>query len=142
MRLEQASTPQQGQDNSAPGNSGNSAVELILVPGARPVDLLRKLNENQPQVVHFSSHGNPNEIVLESGEGEAEAPGASVLSTRSANDRDIKKVGPDEVEVVGCGRGEPQVISKSALEHRPARRSSRQCPSLPNPLLTVPAFTP
>ena len=33
------------------------AVELILVPGTRPVDLLRKLNENQPQVVHFSSHG-------------------------------------------------------------------------------------
>ena len=27
-----------------------SAVELILVPGTRPVDLLRKLNENQPQV--------------------------------------------------------------------------------------------
>ena len=45
-----------------------NAVELILVPGTRPVDLLRKLNENQPQVVHFSSHGNPDEIILESGE--------------------------------------------------------------------------
>ena len=45
-----------------------SAVELILVPGTRPVDLLRKLNENQPQVVHFSSHGSPDEIMLESGE--------------------------------------------------------------------------
>ena len=45
-----------------------NAVELILVPGTRPVDLLRKLNENQPQVVHFSSHGNPDEIVLESGD--------------------------------------------------------------------------
>ncbi len=43
------------------------AVELILVPGTRPVDLLRKLNENQPQVVHFSSHGGPDEIILESG---------------------------------------------------------------------------
>ena len=39
-------------------------VELILVPGARPVDLLRKLNEKRPQVVHFSSHGNPAELVL------------------------------------------------------------------------------
>ena len=43
-------------------------MELILVPGTRPVDLLRKLNENQPQVVHFSSHGSPDEIVLESGD--------------------------------------------------------------------------
>ena len=49
------------------------AVELILVPGTRPVDLLRKLNENQPQVVHFSSHGNPDEIVLESGATQDEA---------------------------------------------------------------------
>jgi hypothetical protein len=39
-----------------------SAVDLILVPGTRPVDLLRKLNENQPHVVHFSSHGSPDEI--------------------------------------------------------------------------------
>ncbi len=30
-----------------------SAIELILVPGTRPVDLLGKLNENQPQVVHY-----------------------------------------------------------------------------------------
>ena len=48
-------------------------MELILVPGTRPVDLLRKLNENQPQVVHFSSHGNPDEIILESGDEEADA---------------------------------------------------------------------
>ena len=54
-----------------------SAVELILVPGTRPVDLLRKLNENQPQVVHFSSHGNPDEIVLESGDEDAEASSRS-----------------------------------------------------------------
>ena len=52
------------------------AVELILVPGTRPVNLLRKLNENQPQVVHFSGHGNPDEIVLESGD-EANAAGRS-----------------------------------------------------------------
>src|SRR5271155_1760652 len=65
-----------------------SAVELILVPGTRPVDLLRKLNENQPQVVHFSSHGNPEEIILESGEGadEDSSPGGPIL--RSADERD------------------------------------------------------
>jgi hypothetical protein len=46
----------------------HDAVELILVPGTRPVDLLRKLNENQPQIVNFSSHGTPDDIILESGE--------------------------------------------------------------------------
>src|ERR1700678_3403881 len=60
-----------------------SEVELILVPGTRPVDLLRKLNENQPQVVHFSSHGSPDEIILESGEADAEASGAYAPILRS-----------------------------------------------------------
>ncbi len=90
-----------------------SAVELILVPGTRPVDLLRKLNENQPQIVHFSSHGSPDEIVLESGEPEAADVGLGGAILRSADERDMKKVGP--VEVVGLGHGEPQVVSKSAL---------------------------
>ena len=86
---------------------------LILVPGTRPVDLLRKLNENQPQVVHFSSHGSPDAIILESGEGEASGP--DVPGIRSADERDMKKVGPEEVAVVGFGQGEPQVVSKTAL---------------------------
>ena len=88
-----------------------SAVELILVPGTRPVDLLRKLNENQPQVVHFSSHGSPDEIILESGEGEDSEPYAPSL--RSTDERDMKKLRPDEVE--SLGPGQPQVVSKSAL---------------------------
>ena len=92
-----------------------SAVELILVPGTRPVDLLRKLNENQPQVVHFSSHGNPDEIILESGEHEAEDPGGVISSARSSDERDMVKLRPEEVEVVGFGQGEPQVVSTSAL---------------------------
>ena len=92
-----------------------SAVELILVPGTRPVDLLRKLNENQPQVVHFSSHGNLDEIILESGEHEAEAPGPYGPSVRSADERDMKKVRPEEGEIVGFGHGAAQVVSKSAL---------------------------
>ena len=92
-----------------------SAVELILVPGTRPVDLLRKLNENQPQVVHFSSHGNPDEIILESGEHEAEGSGGVSSSTRSSDERDMAKLRPEEVEVVGPGPGEPQVVSTSAL---------------------------
>ncbi len=89
------------------------AVELILVPGTRPVDLLRKLNENQPQVVHFSSHGSPDEIILESGEPEVESSDLDAAVLRSADERDMKKVGSEEV--VGFGQGEPQVVSKSAL---------------------------
>ena len=90
-----------------------AAVELILVPGARPVDLLRKLNENRPQVVHFSSHGNPDEIVLESGDDEADAPGLSGASMRSVDERDMKSVGP---VAVGSGhQAQPHVVSKSAL---------------------------
>ena len=92
-----------------------SAVELILVPGTRPVDLLRKLNENQPQVVHFSSHGNPDEIILESGEQRPRTSGGFSSSTRSPDERDMEKVRPEEVEIVGFGPGEPQVVSKSAL---------------------------
>src|SRR5262249_32493200 len=72
------------------------AVELILVPGTRPVDLLRKLNENQPQVVHFSSHGNPDEIILESGD--EEGPGRSGTSASSTDDRDMKVVRPDAAD--------------------------------------------
>jgi WD40 repeat protein len=92
-----------------------TAVELILVPGTRPIDLLRKLNENQPQIVHFSSHGSPDEILLESGEEDDEASGPSRLNTRSADDRDMKLIRPDGVESEGLGHGQAQLVSKSAL---------------------------
>ena len=84
-------------------------------PGTRPVDLLRKLNENQPQVVHFSSHGNPDEILTSSPERKTRLPGRAVPVMRSADERDMKKVRPDEVESAGIGQGQPQAVSKSAL---------------------------
>jgi WD40 repeat protein len=102
-------------DEEVGRGSYRNAVELILVPGTRPVDLMRKLNENQPQVVHFSSHGNPDEIILESGEHEAEDSGFAVPSTRSSDQRDMTKVRPEEVEIVDTGQGEAQAVSKSAL---------------------------
>src|SRR6516164_9306673 len=67
-----------------------SDVDLILVPGTRPLDLFRKLNEHRPQVVHFSSHGNPDEMVLESGDEAADPPGVSTSRLRSADERDMK----------------------------------------------------
>ncbi len=70
------------------------SMELVLVPGARPVDLLRKLNESQPQVVHFSSHGSPDEILLEAGDEENEVSDLLGTNPRSASDRDMKKVRP------------------------------------------------
>jgi WD40 repeat protein len=90
-------------------------VELILVPGTRPVDLLRKLNENQPQVVHFSSHGNPDELMLESGEDQAEGLELAGLGVRSIDQRDMKNVQPVEADEEDVGQAQAQVISKSAL---------------------------
>jgi WD40 repeat protein len=92
-----------------------TAVELILVPGARPVDLLRKLNENRPQVVHFSSHGDPDAIVLESDDPETDAPGFAGSSMRSWDERDMKSTRPGAVESDSSGPGEPRGVSKSAL---------------------------
>jgi WD40 repeat protein len=90
-------------------------VELILVPGTRPVDLLRKLNENQPQVIHLSGHGNPDEIILETGDEEAEAPGRSGTTTGSTDDRNMDRVRPDAADDERARRSLPQVLSKSAL---------------------------
>src|SRR5262249_23011741 len=85
------------------------ALELILVPGTRPVDLLRKLNENQPQIVHFSSHGNPDELVLEAGE-HADAPGRA--GAVSADGRDMKMVEPSAADSESTSPSLPQAISK------------------------------
>src|SRR5262249_31388275 len=72
-----------------------AAVELILVPGARPVDLLRKINENRPHVVHLSGHGEPGKIILESGQAEEDSQCAALL--RSADERDMKSPRPEPV---------------------------------------------
>ena len=91
------------------------AVELILVPGTRPVDLLRKLNESQPQVVHFSSHGGPDELILEAEGVQDEASDLFGTTVRSASERDMKSVGADDVEGAGPSQGGPQRVRGSAL---------------------------
>jgi WD40 repeat protein len=90
-------------------------VELILVPGARPVDLLRKLNENQPQVVHFSSHGDPDHLVLESGDDEADGRDPLGGGTRSVDQRDLMPIRPPPADTESTGQIAPRLISKSAL---------------------------
>jgi hypothetical protein len=92
-------------------------VDLILVPGARPVDLLRKLNETRPQVVHFSSHGNPAELLLESGDFDE----ALALIRRSNADRDMVLARPGAMTATTGHPGHPeggiQRVGKSALAH-------------------------
>jgi WD40 repeat protein len=92
-----------------------AAVELILVPGTRPVDLLRKLNENRPQVVHFSSHGEPGELILESGEEEADEAGLGGALLRSADERDMKRLRPEPDASGETGSGQPHRVGRSAL---------------------------
>jgi hypothetical protein len=83
------------------------ALELVIVPGTRLVDLLRKLNETHPDIVHFSGHGNiDEEIVLESGEGDLESPDSPKSSAR-----DMQRMGPAP-HASGCS---PRPLSKSAL---------------------------
>jgi WD40 repeat protein len=90
-------------------------VELVLVPGARPVDLLRKLNECQPQVVHFSSHGSPDELLLEADGGQEEAVHWPGTTTRSAQERDMTNVGRAEGEGARSSQALPHPVSRSAL---------------------------
>ncbi len=91
------------------------AVELVLVPGARPVDLLRKLNEMLPQVVHFSTHGSPDEILLEAEGGQDQASDLIGTGESSTTDRDMKTVGRKHFEGSGVSQGPPQPLNRSAL---------------------------
>jgi WD40 repeat protein len=84
------------------------ALEVVVVLGARPVDLLRRLNEVRPHIVHFSGHGSSDaEILLEGGSGPAASLDA--LGTRSADDRDMSRVPASQQT------GNPKVLSKPAL---------------------------
>jgi hypothetical protein len=84
------------------------ALELIIVPGTRLVDLLRKLNEAHPDILHFSGHGNiDGEIILESGEIDPVPPD----NTRSPA-RDIRPSEPMQEARRACS---PRPLSKSAL---------------------------
>jgi len=84
------------------------ALELIIVPGTRVVDLLRKLNEAHPDIVHFSGHGNiDEEIILESGEGDPVTP-----ENTSSPARDMRRLEPADGAAQACA---PAPLSKSAL---------------------------
>lgn len=86
------------------------ALELIIVPGTRLVDLLRKLNEIRPDIVHFSGHGGIDEqIILESGEGDLSGSDrASSLQLR-----DMQRLAP--AHGMSEASALPRPLSKSAL---------------------------
>ena len=84
------------------------AVELMIVPGTRLVDLLRRLNEHHPHIVHFSGHGNiDEEIILETVEGEPAFPDRTMSS-----ERDMERLEPVHHPSGDCS---PRPLSKSAL---------------------------
>jgi WD40 repeat protein len=92
------------------------AVELILVPGTRPVDLLRKLNDSQPQVVHFSLHGGPDEIFLESS-CEAHRGTSESWNPMSGSDpgRDMERVNDEQDLESPTVHGGVQPVSTMAI---------------------------
>jgi hypothetical protein len=85
------------------------ALELVIVPGTRLIDLLRKLNEVHPNIVHFSGHGNiDEEIILESGQGDQ----AISKTERRSVVRDMRRSEPEDH---AGGSGSPMPLTKSAL---------------------------
>ncbi|GIF23118.1 hypothetical protein BJ973_000524 [Actinoplanes tereljensis] len=66
------------------------AYELITCWAVRPLDLLQYLNQHQPQIVHFSGHGDSaGQIVLAAGRGREQRVSADALGElfRVANHR-------------------------------------------------------
>ena len=98
------------------------AMELILVPGTRPVDLLRKLNEIQPQIVQISSHGSPDELLLEAEGGEHdEVSDLLGTITRSDPERDMKKIGRERLEDAEAMHGRTSAVTRIGPGGRAAR---------------------
>jgi hypothetical protein len=84
-------------------------LELIIVPGTRLVDLFRKLNEDHPDIVQFSGHGNiDEETILETGRRDLTGP----ESERSLHARDMRR---SEHADDASGACSPRPLSKSAL---------------------------
>jgi hypothetical protein len=51
----------------------NKRLELISWPAAKPSDLVQAFNEVRPKIVHFSGHGDTNELVLIDSNGQAQS---------------------------------------------------------------------
>jgi WD40 repeat protein len=93
------------------------SLEVIFVPGARPKDLLRKLNKERPQVVHFSGHGSGDEIIFLEQEDENQQD-AAPTSTSLRSGRDMKvedactpqAIGPPDMPQHGSQRGLAEVL--------------------------------
>jgi hypothetical protein len=84
-------------------------LELIIVPGTRLVDLLRKLNEIHPHIVHFSGHGNlDQEIILEGGNDDV----SDSDRAKTMQSRDMRPLESVREERLLCS---PAPLSKSAL---------------------------
>jgi hypothetical protein len=70
----------------------NKRLELISWPAAKPSDLVQAFNEVRPKIVHFSGHGDTNELVLIDSNGEAQSVPKHALEMLFKTMRDDIKV--------------------------------------------------
>lgn len=64
------------------GTEHRNSVQLVSRWAARPDDLLQALNEERPQIVHFSGHGTlTNELVLLDDRGKAKTVSKSAIAS-------------------------------------------------------------
>lgn len=83
-------------------------LDLILVPAARSVDLIRKLNQERPQIVHFCGHADRGGTIFLDRDEEDQHPSSIGLNP----DRDMKKVAPEEA-------GDDAISDLPGLESQP-----------------------
>jgi len=58
----------------------HDSIELLSALAVQPDDLLQKLNEYKPQIVHFSAHGNPEgELILQDKNGKPKPVSARAI---------------------------------------------------------------
>src|SRR4029077_1842377 len=68
-----------------------------------------------PQIVHFSSHGTPDDLILESGELLPDVIEDSDPGHRSLDDRELKAVPLESSSSRSTSHHAPRGVSKSAL---------------------------
>jgi WD40 repeat protein len=107
-------------------------LDLIYVPAARSVDLLRWLNKERPQIVHFSGHGTEGAVLLEADEADDPHAAKPLRSGRDMQHADLSGTPPDRpadrspagsqhglVDVLkSCNAGNIQVVVLNACHSR------------------------
>jgi hypothetical protein len=75
------------------GSLFRDSFELISKMAARPDDLIQLLNKHRPHIVHFSGHGNMEELIFQDENGEMKTVSIGALA-------ELFKTVKDEIQVV------------------------------------------